>query len=85
MYYRVDTPKAGSIKAVVTGWIRSTYLFRLQKDADGKSYFKQDDSCLGSPNHYATISDARKALAECEAKKRAGSPRHAAAQSKLKL
>lgn len=68
MYYRVNDPIAGSIKAIGTGWIRSTYLFRLKKDADGKPYFEQDNSCLGSPNHYATIPDARKALAQCETK-----------------
>ena len=70
-YYRVNTPRAGSIEAIGTGWIRSTYLFQLRQDADGKPYFEQDDSCLGSPNRYATIADARKALAQCENKKRA--------------
>jgi hypothetical protein len=69
MYYTVNTPRAGSIKAIGIGWIRSTYLFQLKKDASGKPYFEQDDSCFGSPNHYETIPDARKALAQCEAKK----------------
>lgn len=68
MYYRVNDPIAGSIKAIGTGWIRSTYLFQLKKNASGKPYFEQDNSCLGSPNHYATIPDARKALAQCETK-----------------
>lgn len=35
------------------------------KDDNGKLKIEQDDSCLGNPNQYKTIAEARKALTKC--------------------
>ena len=51
---------------VGTGWKRMTVLLRL-KAMGGKIEVEQDDSCLGNPNNYETIPDARKALKKCDA------------------
>ena len=42
----------------------TTVLLRFS-DENGKLKIEQDDSCLGNPNKYKTIADARKALAAC--------------------
>lgn len=46
----------------------TTLLMRLN-DENGTLKIEQDDSCLGNPNTYSSIAAARKALAQCEAKK----------------
>lgn len=64
-YYQLNAPIAKRPQDIGNDWIESTYLIRLKKRADGMVYLEQDDSCLGNPNHYATIAAARKALARC--------------------
>lgn len=64
-YYLVDEPLAARPQDIGKGWRHSTYLIRLVKDANGAIRFVQDDACLGSPNDYATIAQARKALEKC--------------------
>ena len=44
----------------------STALLRFS-EVNGKLKIEQDDSCLGNPNKYKTITAARKALANCSA------------------
>lgn len=52
----------------------TTVLLRFS-DRGGKLKIEQDDSCLGNPNKYKTISAARSALKECAAKNvKAASP-----------
>lgn len=38
------------------------------KDDNGKLKIEQDDSCLGNPNQYKTIAEARKVLTQCAKK-----------------
>ncbi len=64
-YYLVDEPLAARPQDIGKGWRHSTYLIRLVKDGNGVIRFVQDDACLGSPNDYATIAQARKALEKC--------------------
>lgn len=64
-YYVVSKPVAARQEDIGKGWRHSTYLIRLVKDANGAIRFVQDDACLGSPNEYATITQARKALEKC--------------------
>ena len=69
-YYQVGTPLAKRAQDIGRNWIYSTYLLRLEKDAQGHIHFVQDDSCLGSRNHVASIAQARKVLharPQCEA------------------
>lgn len=63
-YYMVDTPLAKHADAIGDEWRYITVLLRLKKDANGKISIVQDDSCLGNPNHYKTISEARKAITQ---------------------
>jgi hypothetical protein len=64
-YYTLNDPPAKRAEDIGTGWYYSTYLFRLVKDDNGHIRFEQDDSCLGSPNPYRTVAQARKALKAC--------------------
>ena len=64
-YYLVSKPVAARPEDIGKGWRHSTYLIRLVKDASGAISFVQDDVCLGNPNDYATIVQARKALEKC--------------------
>lgn len=68
-YFKIpsDGEGAHTIAEVGDGWKRMTVLLRL-KTVDGKIKIEQDDSCLGNPNNYETIPDARKAIAQCESK-----------------
>lgn len=63
-YFAIDGKGAHTISEVGEGWKRMTVLLRL-KAVKGKIEVGQDDSCLGNPNNYETISDARKALKRC--------------------
>lgn len=45
----------------------TTLLLRF-KDNDGKLKIEQDDRCLGNPNQYKTIVEARKVLTQCARK-----------------
>ena len=63
-YFPIDAFAAHTIGEVGGGWKRMTILFRV-KAVDGKIQVQQDDRCLGNPNDYETIPDARKALREC--------------------
>lgn len=45
----------------------TTLLLRF-KDDNGKLKIEQDDSCLGNPNQYKTIAEARKVLTQCAKK-----------------
>lgn len=45
----------------------TTLLLRF-KDDNGKLKIEQDDSCLGNPNQYKTVAEARKALSKCTRK-----------------
>lgn len=63
-YFAIDAKGAHSIADVGKGWKRMTVLLKL-KAVDGKIEVQQDDSCLGNPNNYEAIPDARKALARC--------------------
>lgn len=63
-YFAIDDKGAHSIAEVGEGWKRMTVLLRL-KAVDGKIEAEQDDSCLGNPNHYETIAQARSALKIC--------------------
>lgn len=67
-YFAIDGKGAHTISEVGDGWKRMTVLLRL-KAVDGKIEVEQDDSCLGNPNNYETIPNARKALMQCVAKK----------------
>lgn len=69
-YYLVEKPLAKRPEDIGKGWHYSTYLIRLAKNSDGTIRFIQDDSCLGSPNNFATISEARKALGSCPSESR---------------
>lgn len=64
-YYLVSEPVAARPEDIGKGWRHSTYLIRLAKDANGAIRFVQDDACLGNPNDYATIAQARKGLEKC--------------------
>lgn len=64
-YYLVSKPVAARPEDIGKGWRHSTYLIRLAKDSNGAIRFVQDDGCLGNPNDYATIVQARKALEKC--------------------
>ena len=64
-YYLVSKPVAARPEDIGKGWRHSTYLIRLVKDSNGAIRFVQDDACLGNPNDYATIVQARKALEKC--------------------
>lgn len=48
---------------------KTTILTSFQTDFAGKLQVKQDNSCLGNPNTYTSISEARKALKQCGTKK----------------
>ena len=43
-----------------------TFLVRFTKDADGKLVLSQDITCLGNPNNYRSIAEARKALKQAK-------------------
>ena len=64
-YYLVGHGRAKRAKDIGKGWRYSTYLIRLERDSNGAVRFVQDDRCLGNPNSYATIAEARKALKGC--------------------
>ena len=66
-YYPVNLSAAKRPEDIGKGWHYSTYLIRLVKNQDGSVHFVQDDSCLGNPNSYITIAEARKVLANCPA------------------
>lgn len=48
---------------------KTSVLVSLSTDTSGKVQARQDDSCLGNPNMYASIGDARKVLKRCAAGK----------------
>lgn len=48
---------------------KTSVLVSLSADANGKVKARQDDGCLGNPNTYTSIGEARKALKQCAAKK----------------
>lgn len=48
--------------------VYSTTLLLRFRDENGKLKVEQDDSCLGNPNKYKTIAEARKALTQCARK-----------------
>ena len=52
---------AKTVAQLGQGWMRMTNLLRI-KAVNGKIEVKQDDSCLGNPNQYESIIDARIAL-----------------------
>lgn len=64
-YFAIDSKGAHSISEVGEGWKRMTVLLRL-KAVGGKIQVEQDDSCLGNPNNFETIPDARKTVKQCE-------------------
>ncbi len=64
-YYTLKHPPAKRAEDIGKGWYYSTYLFHLVKDENGRIRFEQDDTCLGSPNPYRTVAQARKALKAC--------------------
>ena len=66
-YYLVGNGRAKRPEDIGQGWRYSTYLIRLERDSDGTVRFIQDDRCLGNPNSFATIAEARKALKGCPA------------------
>lgn len=48
---------------------KTTVLVSISTDAKGKPQVTQDDSCLGNPNMYTSIGEARKALKQCASRK----------------
>ncbi|MGX8882367.1 hypothetical protein ACWWD9_04045 [Methylovorus sp. SPW-M1] len=60
-YFNTESPVAKTASQLGSNWLRSTLLFRLQ-EKDGELVVTQDDSCLGNPNKFETIPDARKAF-----------------------
>ena len=60
-YFNTESPVAKTVSQLGSNWLRSTLLFRLQ-EKDGELVVTQDDSCLGNPNKFETIPDARKAF-----------------------
>lgn len=48
---------------------KTTVLVSISTDAKGNPQVTQDDSCLGNPNRYTSIGEARKALKQCVSKK----------------
>lgn len=67
-YYLAGNKPAQRAQDIGKGWRYMTALIRFEEQ-DGKLVLKQDDSCLGNPNQYDTIGDARKALGKCAWKK----------------
>lgn len=63
-YYLTGRKPAQRARDIGRGWRYMTVLIRFE-EKDGKPMLIQDDSCLGNPNSYDAIPDARKALARC--------------------
>jgi hypothetical protein len=63
-YFPVDRKAANKISAIGSGWLRMTVLLRVKAES-GKVLIEQDDSCLGNPNKFGSIPDARRRLKEC--------------------
>lgn len=66
-YYLTGKKPAQRTQDIGKGWRYMTALIRFE-EKDGKLVLRQDDSCLGNPNNYGTIPDARKALMRCAKK-----------------
>ncbi|MGX8882369.1 hypothetical protein ACWWD9_04055 [Methylovorus sp. SPW-M1] len=60
-YFNTESPVAKTASQLGSNWLRSTLLLRLQEKV-GELVVTQDDSCLGNPNKFETIPDARKAF-----------------------
>ena len=63
-YYLAGKKPAQRAQDIGRGWRYMTALIRFE-EKNGKLVLRQDDSCLGNPNDYGTIPDARKALSKC--------------------
>lgn len=63
-YFPVDRKAANKVSNIGTGWARMTVLLRVQ-EKDGKMVLEQDDTCLGNPNQFESIPDARRRLKQC--------------------
>lgn len=63
-YYLTGRKPAQRAADIGKGWRYMTVLIRFE-EKDGKLVLSQDDSCLGNPNGYDAIPDARKALTRC--------------------
>lgn len=63
-YYLAGKKPAQRAQDIGKGWRYMTTLIRFE-EKDGKLVLRQDDSCLGNPNNFDAIPDARKALARC--------------------
>lgn len=63
-YYLAGEKPAQRAKDIGDGWRKMTVLIRFE-ELDGRLVLKQDDTCLGNPNTFDAIPDARKALARC--------------------
>jgi len=63
-YFPVDRKAASAISQIGSGWMRMTVLLRVKVEG-GKVLIEQDDRCLGNPNKFETIPEARRRLKKC--------------------
>jgi hypothetical protein len=64
-YFPIDKKPASKVSEIGSGWKRMTTLVRLRAE-NGKIVAEQDDMCLGNPNNFDSVQDARTALEICK-------------------
>lgn len=64
-YFPIDRKLASKVSEIGSRWKRMTLLVRLRAE-DGKIVAEQDDQCLGNPNSFDAVQDARTALDICK-------------------
>ncbi|WP_337877815.1 hypothetical protein [Caldimonas sp.] len=67
-YFAIDGKPASTIAELGQGWNRMTVALRLELQDNGRVLIRQEDDCLGNPNKYGLIRDARTALSICRAR-----------------
>lgn len=64
-YFPIDQKLASKVSEIGSDWKRMTILVRLRAE-DGKIVAEQDDYCVGNPNTFDSVQDARTALDICK-------------------
>lgn len=64
-YFPIDQKMASKVSESGSDWKRMTILVRLRAE-DGKIVAEQDDHCVGNPNTFDSVQDARTALDICK-------------------
>jgi len=63
-YFNTERKPASAVAQVGSSWNRMTVALRV-KAVEGRIEVEQDDSCLGNPNRFEEIPEARKRLRAC--------------------